>query len=62
MSERYTCPTCSQPTELHESPLTAYGDAFAGYVQCQECGSSSHEDGFDPIEPDGIDDDTADLF
>lgn len=57
----YTCPVCSGYTELHESPLVEISDNFAGYVQCSECGSSTHEEGFEPFIPETLDD-TEDLF
>lgn len=58
----HRCPTCSGVTELHESPLAALSDAFANYVQCGECGSSSDAEGFEPIETGDDDDITEDLF
>lgn len=51
MDELFVCPVCSGLTELHESPLCEYGDAFARMIQCAECGSSTHEDGFTPADP-----------
>lgn len=54
MEELFVCPVCSGLTELDESPLCEYGDAFAGMFQCSECGSSSHEDGFTQPAPDDV--------
>lgn len=51
----FICPVCSGHTELNDSPLAELADEFAGYVQCSECGSSSHEDGFTPLEPEDMD-------
>lgn len=62
MSTLYRCPVCSGATELNESPLAALSDAFAGYVQCTECGTSSSEEGFEEIGADGEDVEEGDLF
>lgn len=61
MADLFVCPVCSGLTELHESPLVELADAFTGYVQCSECGSSSHEEGFTPPEADDVED-QDDLF
>lgn len=62
MSTLFRCPVCSAATELSESPLAELSDAFSGYVQCCECGSSSHEDGFEEIGDDGEPLEEGDLF
>ena len=58
----YRCPVCGGATELHESPLAELSEAFSEYVSCGECGSSSHPDGFEPIEGDDADELTEDMF
>lgn len=49
----YTCPVCGGMTMLLDSPLAELADEFAGYAQCMECGVSSDESGFTPVEPGG---------
>lgn len=52
--ELFTCPVCSGFTALIDSPMAELSDAFSGYKQCMECGTSSDEEGFTPVTPEDL--------